>query len=84
MGDKVWKFWNGGPRQMTPAEIKEARQSLGLSVPQLAALLETDPQTIRPAWEQSETANTFRSPAPRMARLIRAYLAGYRPDDWPA
>ena len=68
---------------MTPNEIKEARQSLSLTVPQLAALLETDPQTIR-RMEQSETANTFRSPAPRMARLIRAYLSGYRPDDWPA
>lgn len=67
---------------MAPAEIKEARHKLGLSVPQLAALLETDPQTIR-RMEQSETAKTFRSPAPRMVRLIRAYLSGYRPDDWP-
>lgn len=67
---------------MTPAEIKEARQKLGLSAHQLAALLETDPQTIR-RMEQSETASTFRKPAPRMSRLIRAYLAGYRPDDWP-
>lgn len=68
---------------MTPAEIKEARQKLGLSAPQLAALLDTDPQTIR-RMEQSETAKTFRSPAPRMVRLIRAYLDGYRPADWPA
>lgn len=67
---------------MTPAEIKQARQSLGLSVAQLAALLETDPQTIR-RMEQSETANTFRRPAPRMVRLLRAYLSGYRPPDWP-
>lgn len=68
---------------MTPAEIKQARQLLGLAVPQLAALLETDPQTIR-RMEQSETANTFRKPAPRMVRMIRAYLSGYRPGDWPA
>ena len=67
---------------MTPGEIKEARHKLGLSVPQLAALLETDPQTIR-RMEQSEAASTFRKPAPRMARLIRAYLAAYRPPDWP-
>ena len=67
---------------MTPAEIKQARQSLGLSVAQLAALLDTDPQTIR-RMEQSERANTFRKPAPRMVRLIHAYLAGHRPDDWP-
>ena len=67
---------------MTPAEIKEARQLLGLSTAQLAALLETDPQTIR-RMEQSEAANTFRRPAPRMVRLLRAYLDGYRPGDWP-
>lgn len=67
---------------MTPLKIKEARHKLGLSAPQVAALLDTDPQTIR-RMEQSETANTFRSPAPRMVRLLRAYLDGYRPADWP-
>lgn len=67
---------------MTPAEIKAVRQWLGLTVSQLAVLLDTDPQTIR-RMEQSETANTFRKPAPRMVRLIRAYLDGYRPADWP-
>lgn len=67
---------------MTPAEIKQARHKLGLSASQLAALLDTDAQTIR-RMEQSETANTFRNPAPRMVRLIEAYLAGYRPGDWP-
>lgn len=66
---------------MTPAEIKEARHKLGLSVAKLAELLDTDPQTIR-RMEQSETANTFRRPAPRMVRLISAYLEGYRPADW--
>ena len=30
-----------------------------------------------------EPANTFRKPAPRMVRLIRAYLDGYRAADWP-
>ena len=66
---------------MTPVEIKEARHKLGLSVAKLAELLDTDPQTIR-RMEQSETANTFRRPAPRMVRLISAYLEGYRPADW--
>ena len=67
---------------MTPAEIKAVRQWLGITVSQLAVLLDTDPQTIR-RMEQSETANTFRKPAPRMVRLLRAYLDGYRPADWP-
>lgn len=66
---------------MTPAQIKGARHKLGLSVAKLAELLDTDPQTIR-RMEQSETANTFRRPAPRMVRLISAYLEGYRPADW--
>ena len=67
---------------MTPAEIKAVRQWLGITVSQLAVLLDTDPQTIR-RMEQSEAASTFRKPAPRMMRLIRAYLDGYRAADWP-
>lgn len=67
---------------MTPAELKQARHKLNLTTAQLAVLLDTDAQSIR-RMEQSETANTFRTPAPRMVRLIRAYLAGYRPEDWP-
>lgn len=67
---------------MTPDQIKEARQSLGLSVADLAAVIETDPQTVR-RMEMDPDANTARRPAARMVRLIRAYLAGYRPDDWP-
>lgn len=67
---------------MTPYEIKEARQSLGLSVSQMAAMLETDRQTIR-RMEMSADASTAREPAGRMVRLIRLYLDGARPDDWP-
>lgn len=67
---------------MTPQDIKQARHTLGLSVSQIAYLLDTDPQTIR-RMEQREDARTFRRPAARMVRLIRAYLDGYRPDDWP-
>ena len=68
---------------MTPPEIKQARHTLGLSVADLARLLDTDPQTVR-RMEQSETASTFRRPAPRMVRLVQAYMMGYRPPDWPA
>ena len=67
---------------MTPEEIKDARKRLGLTGNQLAALLDTDGQTVR-RMEMSPEASTFRSPAPRIVRLIKAYLAGYRPDDWP-
>lgn len=67
---------------MLPAEIKLARHKLGLSVADLARLLDTDAQTVR-RMEQRDDASTFRKPAPRMVRLIEAYLAGYRPSDWP-
>ena len=68
--------------RMTPTELKEARQSLGLSVSQLAEMLETDAQSIR-RMEMSQDCSTHRFPAPRMQRLIKAYVDGYRPDDWP-
>ena len=67
---------------MTPAELKEARHTLGLSVKQMATMIETDPQVVR-RMEGREDAKTHRTPAPRMVRLIRAYLDGYRPGDWP-
>lgn len=67
---------------MTPHEFGEARRKLGLSCSQLARLLDTDAQTVR-RYEMDEDAATARKPAPRVVRLMRAYLAGYRPDDWP-
>ena len=66
---------------MTPAQIREARLSLGLTQSQLGAMLDTDGQTIRRM--EMEGTSTARLPAVRMVRLIRAYLDGYRPDDWP-
>lgn len=67
---------------MTPAQIKEARQKLGLSVAQLATMIDTDPLSVR-RMEGNPEAKTHRLPAPRMVRLIEAYLSGYRPLDWP-
>lgn len=68
---------------MTPDEIRSARQKLGLTQAQLGALLDTDGQTVR-RMEMPKNASTHRKPAARMVRLIRAYLDGYRPSDWPA
>lgn len=67
---------------MTPEELKAARRKLGLSVAQMAAMLDTDPLSIR-RFEGSEAAKTHRLPSPRVVRLLRAYLEGHRPDDWP-
>lgn len=67
---------------MTPAQLREARHTLGLSVAQMADMLDTDPLSIR-RMEMDQDRKTARAPAPRMIRLMVAYLAGYRPDDWP-
>ncbi|EAU45102.1 helix-turn-helix domain-containing protein [Salipiger bermudensis] len=69
-------------KTMTPAEIREARELLGLTQAELGRLLETDGQTVR-RMEMDPGASTFRKPAPRMVRLIEAYLQGYHPADWP-
>jgi transcriptional regulator with XRE-family HTH domain len=67
---------------VNPEQIREARIALGLSQRQLAELLDTDAQTVR-RMEMDENSATFRRPAPRMVKLIMAYLNGYRPHDWP-
>lgn len=63
-------------------QMKAARKRLSLSISQMAEMMETDPQTIRRI-EMDPSRSTSRPPAPRMARLITAYLLGYRPTDWP-
>ncbi|WP_421878353.1 hypothetical protein [Pacificispira sp.] len=67
---------------MNPDDIRQARHALCLSVAQMATLLETDPQTVR-RMEMSSDRATARAPAARMVRLLRAYLDGWRPADWP-
>ena len=67
---------------MDHLEFKEARTELGLTQNQLGQMLDTDGGTIRRI-EMSPDKNTARTPAPRMIRLLKAYLTGYRPDDWP-
>ena len=67
---------------MDHVEIKAARKALGLSLSQFAAVLDTDPTTTR-RLEMDPHRSTARQPAPRMVRLVRAYLDGYRPADWP-
>lgn len=67
---------------MTPSEVKEARNALGLSLRDFAKMLDTDDTTTR-KMELQEGSSQYRRPAPRMIRLIIAYLRGYRPIDWP-
>lgn len=67
---------------MNPDELQKARRDLGLTQNQLGRLLDTDGQSVR-RLEMPDDRSTSRKPAPRMIRLIIAYLAGYRPEDWP-
>jgi len=65
---------------MTPSEFSEARYKLGFKQRQLAefwGMGQNGERTIR-RWEQGDVPVN-----PIAARLISAYLNGYRPDDWP-
>lgn len=62
---------------MTPAEIRAARKSLGLTQEQLAALMGVRVATVSD-WER----DVYSADGPA-ARLLAAYLSGYRPADWP-
>lgn len=67
---------------MTPQDIKRLRDTLGLSAADLAAMLETDENTVRRMEMRRDTKNA-RLPARRMMRLMQAYRDGWRPHDWP-
>ena len=67
---------------MTHTEIRAARLALGLEPDQLAKLLDVGKQTVT-RMESTPDRSKHRKPAVRMERLIRAYLDGHRPADWP-
>lgn len=68
---------------MTPEEISAAIDQLGLTQVQLAAVMGVRVATIS-EWLMSPDKPRARSPSATSQRLLRAYLDGYRPDDWPA
>jgi DNA-binding XRE family transcriptional regulator len=63
---------------MTPEQIREARRVLGLSARQLAPLLGYD---RLPSVYDIEAGRE--RPSRAVVLLLRAYLAGYRPPEWP-
>jgi transcriptional regulator with XRE-family HTH domain len=63
---------------MTPEKIRDARKSLGLTQAQFADVIGYNNKTAVSALE----AGT-RNPSATVIRLIRAYVNGYRPDNWP-
>lgn len=63
---------------MTPADIRAAREAFGLTQAQLAPLL-----GYAAAIRISELERGHRTPGACAVLLLRAYLDGYRPKDWP-
>jgi DNA-binding transcriptional regulator YiaG len=63
---------------MTPTEIRQARETLGLTPEQIAPLLGySDRARIY------EIEGGKRNPSASALALLRAYLDGYRPEGWP-
>lgn len=67
---------------MTPADFKKARETLGLTGHQFGILLGyEDSKNLRTQIHKMETGD--RPIRGAQARLVTAYLEGYRPKDWP-
>lgn len=68
---------------MNHIELKEARETLGLTPAEAAGVLDLGSSKTIFRME-TDPGNKMHRPAPvRVARLYRAYLEGYRPEDWP-
>lgn len=63
---------------MTPTQIKDTRQSLGLTAKQMAVAL-----GYSAASRIYEIESGTRTPGKAVVMLLQAYMAGYRPIDWP-
>lgn len=67
---------------MTPKKMAESRDRLGLTLEQMATMLGYSGTQRRQMQYDLETGRReIREP---QRRLVEAYLAGYRPKDWPA
>lgn len=67
---------------MTPSELKQAREALKFSHSQMARMLGYD--AVKGAKKVRRMEKGARAISAAQARLVRAYLDGYRPADWPA
>jgi DNA-binding transcriptional regulator YiaG len=68
---------------MDNTEFKAARNGLGLTLLELALILDTDPRTVR-KWEAATDRSTARAPNPIAVRVLTWMVDGYRPPEWPA
>lgn len=60
---------------MTPQEFKKARQTLGLSINELARILDTNPVTVR-KWETNPDRKTARAPNPIACQVLGWLASG--------
>ena len=67
---------------MTPDQLARARKRLGLTLDQMADMLGYEGESARSQMHHLETGRRTIRGAQR--RLVDAYLAGYRPKDWPS
>jgi transcriptional regulator with XRE-family HTH domain len=67
---------------MLAGELREARRILGLTVREFADMLGVRPQHVR-RMETPPGQGAHRRVTATTERLVRAYLSGYRPRDWP-
>ena len=67
---------------MKPADTAAARQTLGLSAPDFALMLGYSGEQRRQMTYDLESGRRELQEPQR--RLLAAYLAGYRPPDWPS
>lgn len=66
---------------MTPNQLARARERLGLTLDEMAAMLGYDGEHRRIMMHKLEQGvRPLREP---QRRLVDAYLSGYRPADWP-
>jgi DNA-binding transcriptional regulator YiaG len=68
---------------MSAKDLTAARRALGLSVRDFATMLGCSPQHVR-RMETQPGRPQHRRITGTTARLVRAYLSGYRPGDWPS
>jgi transcriptional regulator with XRE-family HTH domain len=67
---------------MRPDQLARARKRLGLTLDQMADMLGYEGEQAKSQVHHLETGRREIRPAQR--RLVEAYLAGYRPADWPS
>jgi len=68
---------------MTPQQFRAAQHKLDLSDPAFARMLGVSEIQIRRLKVEDASLPSHRAVNGTVERLIRAYLDGYRPKDWP-